>query len=74
MLYTLSHHPKQIVNAIACPDEKYKLSNTILEHNHALSPRKTWYYKSNKKLDPQVKRRLKLNDEACIKVSKTYYL
>lgn len=33
---------KAKVNAIACPDGMYKLSNAIFEH--APSPRKTWYY------------------------------
>lgn len=63
---------KAKVNATACPDGKYRLSNVVLDHNHELSPGKACFYKSNKKLDPQVKRRLELNDQAGMKVSKNF--
>lgn len=54
------------------PDGKYKLSYVVLYHNHELSPCKARFYKSNKKLDSQVKWRLELNDQAEIKVSKIF--
>lgn len=42
---------KAKVNATACLDGKYRLSNVVLDHNHKLSPGKARFYKSNKKLD-----------------------
>lgn len=44
----------------------------MLDHNHNLSPDKARFYKSNKKFDLQVERRLELNDQARIKVSKNF--
>lgn len=44
-----------------------------LEHNHSLSPRKARYYSLNKKMDPRVKRRLEMNDDAGITFNKNFY-
>jgi hypothetical protein len=41
---------------IACgPDGKLHLSTAILDHNHTLSPHKSWLFRCNKKLDFHVK-------------------
>lgn len=47
---------KAKVNATACLDGKYRLSNVALDHYHDLRPGKARFYKSNKKLDSQMKR------------------
>lgn len=53
---------KAKVNASIWPDEKFRLITVVLEHNHGLSPAKARYYKSNKKMSSNVKRRFELND------------
>lgn len=58
---------------IACADDKFMLTNVVLEHNHGLSPTKARYHKLNKKMSSNVKRRLKLNDQAGITVNKNFF-
>ena len=42
------------------------------DHNHGLSPNKTRFYKCNRVLKPHVKRQLKLNAKAGIKMNKSF--
>ena len=61
------------MNACLYPNRKVVLSRVVLEHNHELSsPNKVRYFKCNKKLDPQIKRRLELNDQVGINVNKNF--
>ncbi|KAK9266731.1 hypothetical protein L1049_027269 [Liquidambar formosana] len=54
-------------------DGKFRLNIVKIEHNNTLSPAKTRYFRSNKRLDPHVKRRLEINDEAGIGLSKNFH-
>lgn len=40
---------KPKINASHCPDGKFNLTKIVLEHNHALNPRKARYFKSSKR-------------------------
>ncbi|KAG5566109.1 hypothetical protein RHGRI_001895 [Rhododendron griersonianum] len=60
------------VNVVIDPDGKWRLSHVVLEHNHEQSPTKARYFKSNRVLNEHVKRKLELNDQAWIRVYKTY--
>ncbi|XP_058218854.1 protein FAR1-RELATED SEQUENCE 4-like [Rhododendron vialii] len=59
-------------NVVIHPDGKWRLSHVVLEHNHEQSPAKARYFKCNRVLDEHVKRKLELNDQAGIRVYKTY--
>ncbi|KAI8555201.1 hypothetical protein RHMOL_Rhmol05G0156300 [Rhododendron molle] len=54
------------------PNGKWRLNRIALVHNHDQSPGKVRYLRSNRVLDEQVKRRLKLNDKAGINLNQTY--
>ncbi|XP_042423533.1 protein FAR-RED IMPAIRED RESPONSE 1-like [Zingiber officinale] len=49
------------------------ITSIQLEHNHALSPRKSRHFRCNKVLDSQTKRKLELNDQAGITLSKSFH-
>ncbi|XP_039119452.1 protein FAR1-RELATED SEQUENCE 6-like isoform X2 [Dioscorea cayenensis subsp. rotundata] len=61
------------VNIIVDNDGHFTISRIHFEHNHALSPQKSRFKKCNKKMDTYVKRRLKLNDQAGIGLSKNFH-
>jgi hypothetical protein len=63
---------KARLNACISLDGTVTISKIALEHNHGLSPNKTRYFRSNKILDPRLKRRLELNDQAGINVSRNF--
>ncbi|XP_058744403.1 protein FAR1-RELATED SEQUENCE 4-like [Vicia villosa] len=48
------------------------VSSIVIEHNHELSPSKARYFRSNKNLGSQMRRRLELNDQAGINVSRNF--
>jgi hypothetical protein len=52
--------------------EKFCISSVILEHNHAVSPNKARFLRCHKKLDVHAKRRLELNDQAGIRINKSF--
>ncbi|KAL7213399.1 hypothetical protein ACSBR2_016008 [Camellia fascicularis] len=56
----------------SCSDGTFSLAKFVLEHNHSLSPGKTHFFQSNKMMGTHVKRRLELNDQAGINVSKNF--
>lgn len=60
------------IHASLYPDDKFLVTTVKLEHNHSLSSGKARYYTSNKKVDPRVNRRLEINDEAGIKLTKKF--
>ncbi|XP_039146884.1 protein FAR-RED IMPAIRED RESPONSE 1-like [Dioscorea cayenensis subsp. rotundata] len=60
------------INVIVANDGRYTISRVHFEHNHALSPQKSRFQKCNKKMDVYVKRRLELNDQAGISLSKNF--
>ncbi|KAH7685830.1 FHY3/FAR1 family protein [Dioscorea alata] len=61
------------INIIVSSDGRFTISSVNLEHNHALSPQKARFQKCNKKIDAYVKRRLELNDQARISLSKNFH-
>ncbi|KAJ0962993.1 hypothetical protein J5N97_028115 [Dioscorea zingiberensis] len=61
------------INIIVGTDGRFTISSAHLEHNHALSPQKSRFQKCNKKMDAYVKRRLELNDQAGIRLSKNFH-
>ncbi|KAH7658032.1 FHY3/FAR1 family protein [Dioscorea alata] len=61
------------INVIIGNDGCCTISRVNLEHNHALSPHKSRFQKCNKKMDGYVKRRLELNDQAGIGLSKNFH-
>ncbi|CAJ2653121.1 unnamed protein product [Trifolium pratense] len=63
---------KARLNACISLDGTVSISRIVLEHNHDLSPTKARYFRSNKNLEPHIKRRLELNDRAGIRVSRNY--
>ncbi|CAL5324392.1 unnamed protein product [Camellia sinensis] len=54
-------------------DGRYKLTTINLEHNHDLIPTDSRYFAMNKKILTPVKRRLEINDEAGIGVSRNFH-
>jgi len=50
-------------------DGAITISRVFLDHNHDLSPTKARYFRCNKRVGIQMKRRLELNDQAGINVS-----
>lgn len=54
-------------------DGRWKITSTILNHNHDMSPSKSRFFPCNRVLAPNVKRRLELNDQSGIGVSDTYH-
>jgi hypothetical protein len=63
---------KARMNACISLDGRVTISSVILEHNHDLSPTKARYFRCNKNLGPYMKRRLELNDQAEINVSRNF--
>lgn len=52
-------------------DGLWHLRNVILEHNHPVCPNKSRFFRSHRVLNDRAKRKLVLNDEAGISVSKS---
>jgi hypothetical protein len=63
---------KARLNACICLDGTISISRIVFEHNHDLSPTKARYFRSSKNLEPHVKKRLELNDQAGINVSRNF--
>ncbi|KAK9280434.1 hypothetical protein L1049_014124 [Liquidambar formosana] len=70
---TISWDDDGNIRASVQKDGKFRLNTVKIEHNHTLSPGKTRYFRYNKRLDPRVKRRLEINDEAGIGLSKNFH-
>ncbi|KAH9760448.1 protein FAR1-RELATED SEQUENCE [Citrus sinensis] len=51
---------------------KWVIGNMILEHNHAVSPSKSRYYRCNRTISPFVKKQLEINDEAGIRMAQSF--
>ncbi|KAH9726548.1 protein FAR1-RELATED SEQUENCE [Citrus sinensis] len=51
---------------------KWVIGNLILEHNHAVSPSKSRYYRCNRSISPFVKKLLEINEEAGIKMAQSF--
>nr|KAJ0220204.1 hypothetical protein LSAT_V11C200070240 [Lactuca sativa] len=58
---------------IAYGDGRCTISRVFLEHNHALSPKKSSFHRSHKKMDSYAKRRLELNNYAGIPLNKSFH-
>ncbi|XP_042460880.1 protein FAR-RED IMPAIRED RESPONSE 1-like [Zingiber officinale] len=63
---------KAKINITVQNDGSCVITSIQLEHNHALSPRKSRHFRCNKVLDSQTKRKLELNDQAGITLSKSF--
>ncbi|XP_071728062.1 protein FAR-RED IMPAIRED RESPONSE 1-like [Rutidosis leptorrhynchoides] len=61
------------ISVIVDYDGTCTISCVSLEHNHALSPRKSRFQRSHKKIDSYSKRRLELNDSAGISLAKNFH-
>ncbi|KAH9674899.1 protein FAR1-RELATED SEQUENCE [Citrus sinensis] len=51
---------------------KWVIGNMILEHNHAVSPSKSRYYRCNRTISPFVKKQLEINNEAGIRMAQSF--
>ncbi|XP_042422989.1 protein FAR-RED IMPAIRED RESPONSE 1-like [Zingiber officinale] len=63
---------KAKINITVQNDGSCVITSIQLEHNHALSSRKSRHFRCNKVLDFQTKRKLELNDQAGITLSKSF--
>ncbi|GKE01208.1 protein FAR1-related sequence 6, partial [Tanacetum coccineum] len=61
------------VNVIVNLNGKCTISGVSLEHNHVLSPKKSRFHQSHRKLDSYSKRRLELNDNVGISLNKNFH-
>nr|GEU89642.1 protein FAR1-related sequence 6 [Tanacetum cinerariifolium] len=61
------------VNVIVNLNGKCIISCVSLEHNHVLSPKKSQFHRSHRKLDSYSKRILELNDHAGISLNKNFH-
>ncbi|GFZ09832.1 hypothetical protein Acr_21g0004310 [Actinidia rufa] len=59
------------LNVIRTKEGKWRVSKVLLEHNHEQSPSKSRFFKSNRALDENVRRKLVLNEQAGIRLNKT---
>ncbi|KAG6533924.1 hypothetical protein ZIOFF_007802 [Zingiber officinale] len=64
---------KAKINIVIQNDDNFVISSVSLEHNHVLSPGKSQHYRCNKLLDSTTKRKLELNDQAGITLSKSFH-
>lgn len=63
---------KARLNACMSLDGTVSVSSVVLGHDHEISPTKARYFRCNKKMGPYMKRRLEINDEADINVSRNF--
>lgn len=63
---------KARITAAICSDEVWKITNVVLEPNDELSPYKSRFYRCNKVIPTPMRRRLELNDQASIRLSKSF--
>jgi hypothetical protein len=71
---SMKTHCKARVNVCVSSDGTITISKVALGHNHDLiSPSKSRYFKCNKNIDPSIKRRLEVNDQAWINVSRNFW-
>ncbi|XP_041015275.1 protein FAR1-RELATED SEQUENCE 5-like [Juglans microcarpa x Juglans regia] len=60
------------INAVLNVEGGYTISKVILDHTHAYSPGKARHFRCFKKVDARVAKRLEINDEASIRLSKNF--
>ncbi|KAF5475615.1 hypothetical protein F2P56_007407 [Juglans regia] len=63
---------KARINAVLNVEGGYTISKVILDHTHACSPGKARHFRCFKKVDARVAKRLEINDEAGIRLSKNF--
>ncbi|XP_038688530.1 protein FAR1-RELATED SEQUENCE 5-like [Tripterygium wilfordii] len=63
---------KARLRAILQKDETFMISKVVLEHNHELISSDIRHFKCNKRINTPTKRRLELNDQAGIGVSRNF--
>ncbi|KAG6506554.1 hypothetical protein ZIOFF_031878 [Zingiber officinale] len=63
---------KAKINVAIRNDGNFVITSLCLEHNHILSPEKSRHFRCNKVLDSAIKRKLELNDQAGITLSKSF--
>ncbi|XP_042380308.1 protein FAR1-RELATED SEQUENCE 6-like [Zingiber officinale] len=64
---------KAKINVVIRNDDNFVINSVSLEHNHVLSPGKSRHFRCNKLLDSTTKRKLELNDQAGITLSKSFH-
>ncbi|XP_024642129.1 protein FAR-RED IMPAIRED RESPONSE 1-like [Medicago truncatula] len=60
------------LNACICLDGRVVVTSVTLDHNHGLSPNKARYFRCNKNMGSHIKRKLEINDQAGINVSRNF--
>ena len=55
-----------------CEDERWQIKLTIIDHNQAVSLRKSRFFRSHKHLDMHAKRNFELNDAVRVRTNKTF--
>ncbi|XP_031248146.1 protein FAR1-RELATED SEQUENCE 5-like [Pistacia vera] len=64
---------KARIGAAVRSDGKWKICSVVFDHNHELSsPTKSRYFRSNRIIQPYVKRKLEVNDRAGIRPNKNF--
>ncbi|KAG6523367.1 hypothetical protein ZIOFF_013223 [Zingiber officinale] len=63
---------KAKINVAIRNDQNFVITSVCLDHNHILSPGKSRHFRCNKVLDSATKRKLVLNDQAGITLSKSF--
>ncbi|KAG6510604.1 hypothetical protein ZIOFF_028629 [Zingiber officinale] len=64
---------KAKINVAVRNDGNFVITSVDLEHNHLLSPGKSRHFRCNKVLDSATKRKLELNDQVGITLSKSFH-
>ena len=63
---------KAKINALKVADGKFRLTTVHNIHNHGLSPKKSHFFRCNREVSDSVKRVLDINDEAGIRMNKSF--
>ncbi|XP_042432680.1 protein FAR1-RELATED SEQUENCE 5-like [Zingiber officinale] len=64
---------KAKINVAVRNDGNFVITSVYIEHNHILSPGKSRHFRCNKVLNSATKRKLELNDQAGITLSKSFH-
>ncbi|XP_031261155.1 protein FAR-RED IMPAIRED RESPONSE 1-like [Pistacia vera] len=65
---------KAQIGASVRSDRKWQICSVVFDHNHELnSPAKTRFFKSNRVIQPYVKRKLEVNDRVGIRPNKNFH-
>ena len=60
------------ISVVACADGRWKINSLELNHNHSMSPNKARFYSYPQTISANARRQLELNDDADIRLNKSY--